>query len=188
MGRACVTKAFNPPPRWPEPPREGWAPPEGWRPDGTWGEVPAGWRLWTSDPLPDDDAAPLAESEHLPASGIRIDRTEREYPVAVTLPGVITDLGGPAVDTHGFGPASSRRPRPRLRLALTILVTLLGLAITAATVLLFIRIVDYAHQDLSASAASVSSSVHAPFDAVHTGSHPADEGIATSPGPDRARA
>lgn len=152
MGRACVTKTFNPPPRWPEPPRPGWVPPEGWRPDRSWGEVPSGWRLWTRPPQPDDASAPLTESEDIPASGVGTLSAPAEYPVAVTHPGVITDMPAPADDHHGFGAAKVRTPRPRLRLALTIVVTVLGLAVAGATVLAFLWIIDFAHTDLESSA------------------------------------
>lgn len=151
-----MTKTFNPPPRWPEPPRPGWVPPEGWRPDRSWGEVPSGWRLWTRPPPPDDDSAPLAESEDIPASGVGTLTAPPEYPVSVTLPGVVSVLPAPADDHHGFGAPRVRRARPRPRQALTILAAVLGLAIAAVTVLAFLWIIDFAHTDLTSSLSTVS--------------------------------
>lgn len=144
-----MTKALNPPPHWPEPPRTGWVPPEGWRPDRSWGAVPAGWRLWSDGSSASSGHAPLAESGGIPASGARVRPAITEYPVTVTMPGQWSQGAVPA-DDHGFDAPRPRRPRPRLRLAITIAATVLGLLVTAATVLLFIRIVEFAQQDLPA--------------------------------------
>lgn len=144
-----MTKALNPPPHWPEPPRTGWVPPEGWRPDRSWGAVPAGWRLWSDGSAEPTGPAPLAESEDIPASGARVGPAITEYPVTVTMPGQWSQSPVPS-DDHGFDAPRPRRARPRLRLAITIAATVLGLLITAATVLLFLRIVEFAQEDLPA--------------------------------------
>lgn len=144
-----MTKAFNPPPHWPEPPRPGWAPPSGWRPDRSWGEVPSGWRLWSDGSAAAPGPAPLAESEEVPASGVPVLRVRDEYPVSVALPGALTHHEVDD-DLHGFDPEPPRRERPRLRLALRITAALLGLLITVATAYLFVRLVAFAREDLPA--------------------------------------
>ena len=144
-----MTKAFNPPPHWPEPPRPGWAPPSGWRPDRSWGEVPSGWRLWSDGSAAAPGPAPLAESEDVPASGVPVFRVRDEYPVSVVQPGALTRHEVDD-DLHGFDPEPPRRERPRLRLALRITAALLGLLVTAATAYLFVRLVAFAREDLPA--------------------------------------
>lgn len=145
-----MTKAFNPPPHWPEPPRTGWAPPSGWRPDSSWGAVPAGWRLWSDGSATSPGTAPLAESESIPASGVRttsISSDTDDYPVSVTNPGVLVrhDVEH---DLHGFEPERPRPEHPRRRLALRIIAALVGLLIAVATALLFVRLVRFAQEDL----------------------------------------
>ncbi len=156
-----MTKTFNPPPHWPEPPREGWAPPAGWTPDRSWGAVPAGWRLWADEARTRADAAPLAESEDIPASGARVRPRIEQYPVTVVNPGMWSDNQLEDED-YGFPPAADRPARPRLRLAVTIVVTVLGLLVAVATALLFVRLVHLAHEDLPAQSLAPASSVSGP--------------------------
>ncbi|GAB2543550.1 hypothetical protein GCM10027268_16890 [Brachybacterium huguangmaarense] len=155
--------ALNPPPHWPEPPRDGWTPPEGWHPDRAWGAVPAGWRLWGGGPGETAGPAPLAESETIPASGVRTHAPVDEYPVEVSMPGVWTSRDE-VVDIHGFPPAPVRRDRPGLRLTLRLLALVGGLLVAAATAYLFVRLVHFAQEDLPASA--LGTAVVVPFSPV----------------------
>lgn len=134
---------FNPPPSWPEPPHDGWVPPADFRPQGTWGEVPAGWRLWISQRLAGRGGSPLQCSEDVPASGARPRPRVQEYPVAVLNPGMWTD-NHLEDETYGFAPATARTHRPRLRLAMTITATVLGFVLAVLTVIMFVMLVDYA--------------------------------------------
>lgn len=99
--------------------------------------------------------APIADSEEIPASGARVrELRPAEYPVSVVEPGVWSRSDVPEED-HGFPAPKERRPRPRLRLALSILVSVLGLLIAAATVILFVRLTEYATTTLPSTAAPV---------------------------------
>lgn len=138
---------FNPPPNWPEPPQEGWTPPADFRPGPSWGRVPAGWRLWSAGERTAPGPAPLRDSEDVPASGARPRPRVDRYPVDVLNPGMVSDNHLQDED-YGFPPATPRRERPRLRLGLTITATALGLLLAAATVLLFVTLVDRAVEDL----------------------------------------
>ncbi len=137
---------FNPPPNWPEPPQEGWTPPADFRPGDSWGPVPAGWRLWPARERTTGQA-PLQDSEEVPASGARPRPRVEQYPVDVLNPGMWSENHLQDED-YGFPPAKPRRDRPRLRLGMTITVTALGLLLAAATVLIFISLVDRAVEDL----------------------------------------
>lgn len=138
---------FNPPPHWPEPPHDGWIPPADFRPQHSWGPVPAGWRLWLKDQPADHGAAPLQDSEDVPASGARPRSRVEQYPVAVLNPGMWADNHLQSED-YGFPPAKPRKERPRLRLGITISVTALGLVVAALTAVLFVVLVDFAIEDL----------------------------------------
>ncbi|MBB5831447.1 hypothetical protein [Brachybacterium aquaticum] len=140
--------SFNPPPNWPEPPHDGWVPPADFRPSPAWGPVPAGWRLWRSDRPGTTGAAPLQDSEDVPASGARPRSRVEQYPVSVLNPGMWSQNHLQDED-YGFPPAKPRRHRPRLRLGLTITATALGLLLTAATVVMFVLLVDFAIEDLA---------------------------------------
>ena len=142
------SQRFNPPPNWPEPPHDAWVPPADFRPGPGWGPVPAGWRLWTTDPSEASGAAPLQDSEDVPASGARPRQRVEQYPVAVLNPGMWTDNHLQDED-YGFPPAPQRRDRPRLRLGMTITATALGLLLTALTVLLFVGMVRFGIEDLT---------------------------------------
>lgn len=138
---------FNPPPNWPEPPHEEWLPPADFRPAPAWGPVPAGWRLWTRNAAPTEQAAPLQDSEDVPASGARPRPRVDVYPVSVLNPGMWSENHLEEED-YGFPPATPRAVRPRLRLAMTIAVTALGLLLAAATAVGFVLLVDFAIEDL----------------------------------------
>lgn len=139
---------FNPPPNWPEPPHDGWLPPADFRPQHTWGPVPAGWRLWLKEHSAVRGAAPLQDSEDVPASGARPRSRVDQYPVAVLNPGMWTENHLQAED-YGFPPAKQRTQRPRLRLGMTIGVTVLGFVIAALTAIMFVMLVDFAVEDLA---------------------------------------
>lgn len=154
-----MTRAFNPPPHWPEPPRRGWRPPDGWTPDRSWGAVPAGWRLWVDDPQAPPGAAPLAESEEIPASGARVRPRVEKYPVDVVNPGMWSQNDLEEED-YGFPPEKPRRRRARLRLGLTITVTVLGFLMAGATAFLFWRLYHFAIEDLPVAHLGSDHAVH----------------------------
>ncbi len=58
---------FNPPPNWPPVP-SGWAPPPGWQPPADWPAPPKFWQLWTLDPEPRSQTAPVQAGPGLAAS------------------------------------------------------------------------------------------------------------------------
>ena len=142
-----MTPRFNPPPSWPEPPREGWLPPDGFRPQQQWGEVPAGWRLWVEDSDPADDPVPLQRSEDVPASGVRPRPRVETYPVAVLNPGLWSENHLEDED-YGFPPAPPQKRRPGRRLAVHITATALGFAVAALVAIGFVRLTDFAVEDL----------------------------------------
>lgn len=140
-------QSFNPPPNWPEPPHDGWLPPADFRPQHSWGPVPAGWRLWFQDRPTSRGAAPLQDSEDVPASGARPRARVEQYPVAVLNPGMWSENHLQQED-YGFPPAKPRVQRPRLRLGMTIAVTVLGFVIAALTAIMFVKLVDFGIDDL----------------------------------------
>ena len=142
------SQRFNPPPNWPEPPHDAWVPPADFRPGPDWGPVPAGWRLWTTDPSEARGAAPLQDSEDVPASGARPRQRVEQYPVAVLNAGMWAENHLEDED-YGFPPAPPRRDRPRLRLGLTITAAAIGLVLAALTVLLFVGMVRFGIEDLT---------------------------------------
>ena len=150
---------FNPPPNWPEPPHDEWVPPADFRPGPSWGPVPAGWRLWTDERSAPQGAAPLQDSEDVPASGARPRARVEQYPVSVLNPGMWTENHLQDED-YGFAPAQPRRDRPRLRLGMTITVTALGLLLTAATVILFVQLVQFGIEDLTGVLGEQASHLH----------------------------
>ena len=150
---------FNPPPNWPEPPHEGWLPPADFRPPATWGRIPSGWRLWLTGRPGSRGEAPLQDSEDVPASGARPRARVEQYPVSVLNPGMWTENHLQDED-YGFAPAQPRRDRPRLRLGMTITVTALGLLLTAATVILFVQLVQFGIEDLTGVLGEQASHLH----------------------------
>lgn len=142
-----MTERFNPPPNWPEPPHDGWTPPADFRPRSEWGAVPAGWRLWQEGRRPAASAAPLQDSEDVPASGARPRPRVETYPVAVLNPGMWSQNHLEDED-YGFPPARPEKHRPRLRLGVTIAVTAAGFVLAALTAVLFVWLTDFAVEDL----------------------------------------
>jgi len=138
-------------------------------PDRSWGAVPAGWRLWADEAAA--DAAPLAESEDIPASGARVRPRAEQYPVTVVNPGMWSD-NRLEDEGYGFPPAADRPPRPRLRLVVTITATVLGLLLAVATALVFVRLVHLAHEDLPAQSLAPASSVSGPLGPTAEGALP----------------
>ncbi|MGO1390001.1 hypothetical protein [Brachybacterium alimentarium] len=148
-----MTEQFNPPPNWPEPPRDGWTPPTDFRPGPGWGPVPAGWRLWVShgaQASQDAAAAPLLDSEDVPASGARPRDRVSTYPITVVNPGMWSHNHLEDED-YGFPPAKPVTDRPRLRLGVTITVTVLGFVLAALTAIAFVLLVGFAVDDLPAA-------------------------------------
>ncbi|GAB4096154.1 hypothetical protein GCM10028787_16290 [Brachybacterium horti] len=143
-----MTDRFNPPPSWPEPPQDGWLPPDGFRPGPAWGPVPSGWRLWVAgtDEATAEDA-PLQRSEDVPASGVRPRPRVETYPVSVLNPGMWSQNHLEDED-YGFPPAAPVKRRPGRRLAAHITVTALGFVIAALVAIGFVRLTDFAVEDL----------------------------------------
>lgn len=171
------SQRFNPPPNWPEPPHDGWIPPADFRPGIAWGPVPAGWRLWPSHPGAEKVQAPLQASEDVPASGARPRRRVETYPVSVLNPGMWTENHLQSED-YGFPPAKPRTERPRLRLGVTIAVTALGFLVAAATVVMFVQLVDFGIEDLTRVLTERASQLEA--SAVVPGTAPAPDSGASS--------
>lgn len=142
-----MSPRFNPPPNWPEPPHDGWTPPDGFRPPHAWGPVPAGWRMWLPDEPLARTAPPLLDSVDVPASGARPRARVDTYPVSVLNPGMWSQNHLEDED-YGFPPAKPEKRRPRLRLGMTITVTALGFVLAALTAIVFVRLVDFAVDDL----------------------------------------
>lgn len=141
-----MSERFNPPPRWPEPPSAPVTREDRIHPDPAWGEVPAGWRLWTSAE-PSDAAAPLVESSTIPASGVVAPARDDDYPVEVTMPGVRIEHDREP-DDRGFGPAPRRRrASARTRLIVSLVILLIGVAAAGGMAYVFTRLHHYATHD-----------------------------------------
>lgn len=79
--------------------------------------------------------------------------------MAVLNPGMWADnhLQG---EDYGFPPAKPRTVRPRLRLGVTITVTALGFLLAAATVIMFVMIVDFGIEDLTGVLSGAAGHLH----------------------------